>query len=107
MRVGYKNTEIHDNRYNRNKIESVSKISNYKPESGGIVFIFSEDKLILYNNDGSVLFEIPKVSIYPSLDKYLINDEIDMNTYKRTGIKTMRTGLCDIFGCLITVWPDS
>jgi len=106
MRIGYRNSEIHSDINSSNKIESVLGISNYNPENGGIEFNFSEDKLLFYNNDGSLLFEIPNVSTYPSLANYLIGIEYDMKTFKPTG-KKMETNLCDIYGCLITVWPDS
>lgn len=107
MRVGYRNSEIHSGKNNRNKIESVSRMDKYRPENGGIEFNFDKNKLLFYNNDGSLLFEIPNVSSYPSLDKYLIREEIDMKTYKRTGKQIIKTNLCDFYGCLITVWPDS
>jgi hypothetical protein len=107
MRVGYRNSEIHSDRNNRNKIESVLGISNYNPENGGIEFNFDKNKLLFYNNDGSLLFEIPNVSSYPSLDIYLIREELDWKTFKPTGKKLIKTNLCDFYGCLITVWPDS
>lgn len=106
MRVGYRNIEIHSDSNNRNKIASVSRMDKYRPENGGIEFNFSNDKLLFYNNDSSLLFEIPNVSTYPSLANYLIGIEYDMKTFKPTG-KKMETNLCDIYGCLITVWPDS
>ena len=107
MRVGYRNSDIHSEEEDVEKIRSVLGISNYKPENGGVEFNFSEDKLLFYNNDGSLLFEIPKVSTYPSLDKYLIEYEYDMKTFKPTGKKMIDTKICSNYGCLITVWPNS